>query len=476
MIETCPLRFGTSCSSWRRGCLSALVAGALHAFVPASFLQANLTGRWGVVKGALLGVPMPLCSCAVIPAGLGLKKQGASDGATVAFMISTPQTGADSLLVARAFLGWPFALFTLASSFVLGLIAGWWTDAAGPQASTGVEAGPACELPAVKKRLHAMIEFGVETLRSIWRWLVIGVVASAAIEHFVPPGSLEQLAGHGGVVAMLLAFIVGMPLYVCTTGSVPLAASLVHAGFPPGAALVFLISGPATNIATMGAVYRVLGRRTLAIYLTTIAFGSLAFGFLFNALVDAHAATVPQHLHDHTSWWPTVWAIALVALLGWFAWDDAAAWLRKRRGAADILAPATSARSVEVGVQGMTCGSCVEKLQRLLGREAGVSSVAVTLEPGRAVVHGDVSDERARTGRRGRISRFLKVRRSLRQFDGLFAGAGSQRLPHIDVDAIGDELRRAVCQRRIDPAWMVAAGRMPAVRRVLISVRSQEFG
>lgn len=380
--------------------VGALVAGALHAFVPAEFLRQRLQGPWGVVKGALLGVPMPLCSCAVIPAGLGLKKQGASDGATVAFMISTPQTGADSLLVARAFLGWPFALFSLASSFILGIVAGWWTDAAGPPSSTEVVAPPTCADEHRGGKLRSVITVGLETLQSIWRWLVIGVVASAAIEQFVPAGSLNSLAGSGGLPAMFVALMIGMPLYVCTTASVPLAASLVHAGFPPGAALVFLIAGPATNIATMGAVYRVLGRRTLAIYLATIAVGSVLFGLAFNLLLSVNptGAALPTQVHQHTNWWTTACAVALLALLAWFAWDDAAAWWRKRRGLATtpIDGHAAHAHSVELGVEGMTCGNCVAKLERVVGREAGVSAVAVTLEPGRVVVNGDVSADRVR--------------------------------------------------------------------------------
>lgn len=325
--------------------VGALVSGLLYAFMPVDFLRQRLQGPWGVVKGALLGLPMPLCSCAVIPAGVGLKKQGASDGATVAFMISTPQTGADALLVVRAFLGWPFALFSLASSFVLGLVAGWWADAAGQSASTGDdEAEACCTVPdAGKGKLRTVFEFALDTLRSIWRWLVFGIVVSAAIEQFVPPGSLDQFAGGSELSAMLLALVIGMPLYVCTTASVPMAAALVHAGLPAGAALVFLIAGPATNVATMGAVYRVLGGRTLAIYLTTIAAGSIAFGMLYNLLVGPTVAAPTTLTHDHVSWWSAPSAAALVALLIWFAWQDLAGLIRSRRNGSVVEETATPA-------------------------------------------------------------------------------------------------------------------------------------
>jgi uncharacterized membrane protein YraQ (UPF0718 family)/copper chaperone CopZ len=383
--------------------VGAFAGGVLELILPGGFLQRHLRGRWGVVKAAALGVPMPMCSCAVIPAGLSLKKQGASDGATVAFMIATPQTGADSVTVAAGFLGLPFALFTLVSTFLLGLIGGWWTDGGKPSEPA---AGGADEvLPIVcgnesaehgRRGWLRLVDHAQMLLRSIWIWLVIGVMASAAIEQFVPPGTLEKLGAGGGFPAMLLALIIGMPLYVCTTASVPIAAALVHNGFPPGAAMVFLISGPATNVATMGAIYRVLGGRTLSKYLTTIAVGSVAFGLLFNFVAD-QATAEPMHMHEHHSWWATACAGLLVALLAWFAFDDAWGWIERRRRtrATASLAP-NGLRTVEVPVAGMTCGSCVSRLERMIGRAPGVASVAVTLEPGRAVVRGDVSDQRVR--------------------------------------------------------------------------------
>jgi uncharacterized membrane protein YraQ (UPF0718 family)/copper chaperone CopZ len=385
--------------------VGAVVGGALEYFLPGDFLRRHLTGRWGVVKAAALGVPMPLCSCAVIPTGLSLKKQGASDGATVAFMIATPQTGADSITVAAGFLGWPFALFTLASTFVLGLVGGWWADRGGARPTDGAgdgAAGVGCadehddHVGGGRRGWRQVLDHAVMLLRSIWVWLVVGVVASAAIEQFVPAGALEKLGAGGGLPAMLVALVIGMPLYVCTTGSIPIAAALIHSGFPPGAAMVFLISGPATNVATMGAIYRVLGGRTLWKYLTTIAVGSVAFGVLFDLLVESSSAAV-VHQHEHHAWWAAACAAALVALLAWFAAEDLRAWLRARRTTGALPAAAAAAtRTVEVSVRGMTCGSCVSRLERVLRGADGVSEVEVSLEPGRAVVRGDVSDAQVR--------------------------------------------------------------------------------
>src|SRR5262249_23032153 len=144
---------------------------------------------------------------------------------------------------------------------------------------------------------------------------------------------------------------------------------------------------------------KTLGPRTLAIYLTTLTIGSLALGCLFNVMVDPKT-TMPDHMHEHGTW--LIWlyeacAVALLALLAWFAWEDALSWLRKRRAAdAADYSKHYDAGRVEIGVEGMTCGNCVARLKRVLGREEGVSSVDVSLKPGRAVVRGSVSPERVR--------------------------------------------------------------------------------
>ena len=152
----------------------------------------------------------------------------------------------------------------------------------------------------------------MEIVRTIWRWIVVGVVASALITVWIPPGQFEALAQHGRIVPMLLALLVSLPLYVCATASVPIAAALVAGGFPPGAALVFLMAGPATNLATIGAIRRFLGGRTLVAYLVAIVGGSVGLGLAFDFLLDATPA-MAQHTHGAASWWKIGSAIALPA-------------------------------------------------------------------------------------------------------------------------------------------------------------------
>lgn len=359
--------------------LGAAVSGLLHAWLPEGFVHRQLRGRWGVVKAVLLGVPLPLCSCGVIPAGVGLKKDGASDGASVAFLISTPQTGVDSVLVAASFLGWPFALFKVGAAAVTGLAGGWLVEAVvGPGAAPVPTAASASgdQDPWWRRAwVHAD-----DIVGSIWGWLVFGVVTSAALQTYLPADALAGTAIGGGVVASLFVLVLSLPLYVCATASVPIAAGLLHAGLPPGAALVFLMAGPATNVATVGAVYRTFGATVLGLYLGTVAAGSLGLGLAFDALLPAAGGALDAHAH--TSWWAVVSALALVVLLIRYAWSD----LRDR------LAPKVDAAAptVALDVAGMTCGGCARKVGEAVRGVEGVSAVDVQLEAGRVCVQGAV--------------------------------------------------------------------------------------
>lgn len=365
--------------------LGMAVAGALHALVPADLLQKHLRGRAGVFKAVALGVPLPLCSCGVIPAGLGLKKDGASSGASVGFLIATPQTGVDSILVSASFLGWPFALFKVLSALVTGLVGGWLTDAVSGDGETTPEAAP--NEAAAAGGFRGALEHALDILSGIWRWLVFGILVSAALTVYLPDGSMASLAVLGTLGTALAVLAVSVPLYVCATASVPIAAALVAGGMPTGAALIFLMAGPATNVATIGAIYRGLGGRTLAIYLATIIAGSVGFGLAFDFVLEAGPTAAMAH-HEHATWWGTASAVVLLALLGGFAVRDARRWVKGR-----LASRRSGGPLVEVGVEGMNCTSCVNKLTTALEQQEGVESVEVSLEPGRAVIRGEIDPE-----------------------------------------------------------------------------------
>jgi len=372
----------------------AAVAGLLHALVAPERLRRHLRGTPGVLKAVGIGVPLPLCSCGVIPVGLGLKRHGASDGAVVAFLISTPQTGVDSILVTASLLGMPFALFKVVSAAATGVVGGLLTQAFGDAAEPLPVAAPDGDsLP--DRSLRGACRHAVDLLQSIWRWLAAGVVVSAAIQTWAPDNGLAEIAAAGPLATMLITLAISLPLYVCATASVPIAASLVAAGLPTGAALVFLMAGPASNTATLGAVYRTLGGRALAIYVATLVVGSIALGLTFDALFPAAAAGVAAHVHEHrhAGPWSAAAAVALLALLGRFAWHDVRrAWQRRqarREQAANLP-------SVEVDVAGMTCGNCTARLEQALRAAEGVTSAEVSLQPGRARVCGSITREQVR--------------------------------------------------------------------------------
>jgi hypothetical protein len=372
--------------------VGAGLAALLHVLLPADFARRWLSGRLGVVRAVLVGVPLPLCSCGVIPAGLGLKRDGASDGAAVGFLTATPQTGVDSVLVSASFLGLPFSLFKLASASLLGLTGGLLTDLLSPPAGASPKSvGPSCAVPAAAPKRSARdgLEHGIDLLRTIWRWLVFGVLVSAALGTWVPAGSLSSFAG-GGVGALLVSLALSVPLYVCATASVPIAASLVASGLPTGAALVFLIAGPATNVATLGAVRSAFGTRVLLVYLGNIVVGSVLLALAFDHLVPLDVSVL-GHLHRHQESSPLAVAssVALLVLLAWFAWTDLRSWLKVRRA----MSQDAQGKRLELDVDGMSCGGCVKKLTTRLEALPGVQSVQVVLEPrGHASVGGAVSE------------------------------------------------------------------------------------
>ena len=379
--------------------LGSAIAGAMHAFLPEGFLQRKLSGRWGVLKAVGFGVPLPLCSCGVIPVGLGLKKQGAGDGPAVGFLISTPQTGVDSILVTASLLGWPLALFKVVVALITGLAGGWLTEWVSPKPVVTGMSLPVLEptdntpLPSRRSRLRHAYNHAEELIQSIWHWLVIGIVISAALSVWIPPDAFTGLARYGTLAAMGVALGVSLPLYVCATASAPIAAALVASGLPLGAVLVFLMAGPATNAATIGAVYRGLGLRPLLIYLTTIIAGSVIGGLLFEQWFSTDLPTPLTHAdaHSHgTAWWAIASAIVLIAWVARFAWTD----LRRAITHFTTSDIAGSPPSTTLLVTGLTCQNCVNRLEGSLMADDAIRLAKVDLDTGEVTIWGDASAER----------------------------------------------------------------------------------
>jgi len=372
------------------------VAGVLHVILPRGFVHLHF-GKRGfrdVLKAAALGVPLPLCSCGVIPAAIGLKKDGASNGAATAFLISTPQTGVDSLMVSASFLGWPFAIYKVFSALAMGLVGGTIVNLSErnhPPIEPPLTA--ACgmnENGFAASWFAELFRFGFNRLlREIYRWIALGIVVAAAIDLFVPPDFFAGYPWMQGVGGMLVMLAIALPLYVCATASVPIAAALIHAGLPLGSALVFLTAGPASNVATIGAIYKTFGRRVTAIYLATVAVMSVALGAAFQWVLAgpdggmAHAG----HTHGLPFGIPVTAAVVLLALMGWFALSDAKAFALRMRAAKGK--GEEHMKTLELKVEGMTCQNCVAHVKRALEGAKGVARAEVDLKSGRAVVNGE---------------------------------------------------------------------------------------
>ncbi len=270
-----------------------LAAGLLSVLVSPQTVERHLGGHgfWPVLKAALFGIPLPLCSCSVLPVTASLRRHGAGRGAAVAFLISAPETGVDSILATFSLLGPVWAVFKPLAALASGLAGGALVDVLEPHGEADTQAVAPCEdaccgeeAAAGRNRFARIIAHGfIELPRDIGRPLLIGMLIAGAIAVFVPQTVLETVGtGFGGIVFLML---LGIPMYVCATASIPVAAALVMKGASPGAALAFLMTGPATNAAGIATVWKMMGARTALVYLGSIAFTALGAGLLFDLLV-----------------------------------------------------------------------------------------------------------------------------------------------------------------------------------------------
>lgn len=304
-----------------------LVAGLLSMFVSRQMVARHLgrPGMLSVVKASLFGVPLPLCSCGVIPVSMSLRKHGATRGSTVSFLLSTPQTGIDSIFVTYSLLGPVFAIFRPLAAFATGIVGGTLVNVFGQKEPEPQPANPGQASEAVatyREKFLDGLKHGFITMpRNIGKPLLLGLVVAAIISALVPDDFFARHLGRG-LPAMLVMMAVGIPIYVCASASVPVAAALMGAGLSPGAALVFLMTGPATNAAGLMTIWNNLGRRTSLLYLLTVAVCALASGLVLDAIVYN---TPAQHAmaHAHAMIPPVVGyasAILLLALLAYGFW------------------------------------------------------------------------------------------------------------------------------------------------------------
>lgn len=291
--------------------LGYLLAGIIKQVIPGEWIQSQLAkpGLLSIVKGAVIGAPLPLCSCGVIPTALAIRKAGASKGATSSFLVATPETGVDSISFSYAILGPVFALARPISALLSAVVAGVLVNFTDTQeaieettSSTSSCCGAKKEEPlahaSLGQKLISAVQYGYGRMISdTAKWLVIGLVAAAVITAVVPQSFFLQWGD--GLVAMLVMVLVGLPMYICATASTPVAAGLLFAGVSPGAALVFMLTGPATNIATMGVIRAQLGSRALYAYLAGVIGTAIVCGLALNKFYQLFGWSLQLSMKAH---------------------------------------------------------------------------------------------------------------------------------------------------------------------------------
>ena len=269
--------------------LGFLLAGLMHAFIPGMVYSRYLSGHGfrSVLYGALFGIPLPLCSCGVIPTAMSLRKEGASKGATVSFLIATPETGVDSIIATYSLLGLPFALIrpiaACCNALMGGLMVNTFADEKEGQKVTEEDTKSCCSHSHEKPttfagKIREALRFGfIEMMEDIGKWLVIGLIIAGLITVFVPDDFFTIFRGNT-LMSMLLVLCIAIPMYICATGSIPIAVALMLKGLTPGAALVLLMAGPACNMASILVINKVLGKKTMIVYLLSIIIMAIGWG------------------------------------------------------------------------------------------------------------------------------------------------------------------------------------------------------
>lgn len=280
------------------------IAGIIAVRIPRSLvmsLMGGSSGFRGILRAVLIGVPLPICSCGVIPISAGLRQQGAGKGATAAFLISTPQTGIDSILATYALMGPIFALCRPIAAFLTGLAGGIVVDALSPEEPTQPTATSRDSASPESRGLRAILTHGyVRLLGSVVRPLLIGLLIAACVTVFVPQDMAADLFVGRDHLAMPLMILLGFPMYICSTAAIPIAMSLLAKGISPGAAFVFLMVGPAVNALSIATVSPMIGRKAAIAYVAVIAIGAILCGMGVNLLTDALSYTLLPHPHAHT--------------------------------------------------------------------------------------------------------------------------------------------------------------------------------
>ena len=380
--------------------LGMLVSGLISIFIDSSFIFKHIGQKnaGSVLKSTLFGIPLPLCSCGVIPVAATLRESGASKGATVSFLVSTPQTGVDSIFLTYGMLGPMFALFrplaALASGFFSGIVINNFDHDMHHHLSESDNAPRTKE--SFDKRIISGVKYGFLTLPAdIVIPLTQGLVVAAAIAILIPPQFIAEHFSSSNLIQYTMMLAVSLPIYVCATASIPIAVVLMAKGITPGAAFIFLMAGPATNASSIAVIKNILGKRTLYHYLVLIAFTAISFGYILDNFLTITLPDMSSHTHHHVmdDYGSIILSVIfLVILVNAYFYRSKS----ESTDSADIENNIENDQEkIAITVDGMTCSHCKESVESAIYSFSGVASASVDLLTGNVIVVGSGLDETA---------------------------------------------------------------------------------
>lgn len=373
--------------------LGFFIAGLMHAFVPQKTFARHLAGTgWrSVVKSAAIGIPLPLCSCGVLPAAISMRRNGASRAASTSFLIATPQTGIDSIAATWSLLGPAFAVIRPIAALVTAVFGGIAVGKSERKNAECINCQPIAEEVAEHKRfgrkLLDALRYGfIDLVGSIGGWLVAGLIIAALITVYVP-ADFFTVIGSKPMLSMVTVLVIAIPMYVCATGSIPIALSLMLKGLSPGTALVLLMAGPAANFASFTLVSREMGRKSAIIYLISIVVGAMTFGLIIDYVLPADWFTIrnaqamagKEHAFSLLS---TIISAVLVILL-------VVTFIKGHKRKHINVSTMTK----EYKIKGMHCSHCQATVVKSISSVKGVKQVDVNLSTGIATVEGEHNAE-----------------------------------------------------------------------------------
>ena len=351
------------------------ISGLLNIFFKKSNVINNISGNTllNIIKSSIYGIPLPLCSCGVIPVASTLNKYGVSKGATVSFLISTPQTGIDSFFISYSLLGLPFTLLKIFISFISGIVSG--ISVFLFESKKNINHNHKKFLSKDENIYVQALKYGFYDLpKDIGKTLIVGLLIAGTINALIPDGFIDMYLSNK-FLSMILILLASIPMYVCAAASIPIALAMISKGFSIGAALVFLIAGPATNLASVTTLFKILGKKTTVIYIISLIISCLTFGMIVDVFfADYFLKTInpllaSNHEHQHHM-------VNLISVIVLFSILINAIYYKPKRNSI----PSTEDAEVVLNVKGMTCSHCEESVKEALNDYDNIKDINIDME------------------------------------------------------------------------------------------------